>query len=598
MFSEKYAKYPANRIKLVLAHIFLLLPLLSHPLIWCRLFTGQMPYWGDAKFISLPAVALLSIGVALLYPERLKKLFSKAPARYWGIALAASAILAVIHQIIYPGSLQLLLQGMPVLFIPLAGIALSDELRKAAPLCGAVTAAVLALFTAAGDRYLSGFPGNWNWNFTMLCATIPALSLVIFGKKHPFRIAVGVITILMILLSVFRPELTPRGTIAAFILATCLAPALRKIDRTHRPAALTGAALAAGFIFVATVSHKSGHLVNDSRFQLWRSSVEMVNARLLTGYGPGRFESAVQPHITKEYFFTEYAATNHPHPHNEFLLCISDFGICGALVLLFFAGSALKPNTGKKCQQDRWMVWLFILLLMHGQVDVLLSTPLAGTWFLLTGGALSARGIGRTPVGFKLIRFSLFAIITAAALIFAAVQFVSGCHLRRAKLELHNKNVYQAISHLQSANKLLPTRESRYIAGNVALFNLKRPDLAVNEFLKLDKEFCGGYIHSYGLTARALFAAGKQQEAREFFALERKAFPFSALYAGFELAALQLSNASSQEKAEAAKRFEYNLKLRDLDIGNAALIQKNPELDERPLKWSKKPDVFPRSASL
>ena len=235
------------------------------------------------------------------------------------------------------------------------------------------------------------------------------------------------------------------------------------------------------------------------------------------------------------------------------------------------------------------MVWMFILLFLHGQVDVLLSTPMAGTWFLLTGGALSARGIGRTPTGFRNTRLALCVIITAGAALFAAAQFVSGFNLRAAKLDLHRKNVPSALQHLKTANSLIPTRESRYIAGNVALFDLKRPDLAVNEFLKLEKEFCGGYIHSYGLTARALFAMGKQQEAKEFFSLERKAFPFSALYAGFELAALKMSKASAQEIREAAKRFENNLKLRNLDLASAVQVQKNPELDDTPLKWSKKP---------
>ena len=589
MFSGKYAANQEKKLKLVLAYIFLLLPLFSNPLIWGRLFTGSMPFWGDADFISLPVIALFSLGTAVVYPERLKQLFAKAPARYWATALAASAILALIHQVIYPGSLLLLLEGTPLLFIPLAGVALSGELRRAAPVCGAVTAVVLTVFTIAGDRYMSGFPGNWNWNFTMLCVTIPALSLMLFSKRHPFCIAVGVITALMALLVIFRPELTPRGTIAAFIIATCLAPALRKIDREHRPAALTGAALAVGFIFVATVSNKYGSMVNDSRFQLWRSSVEMVNKRILTGYGPGRFEAAVQPHITNEYFFTEYAATNHPHPHNEFLLYISDFGICGALALLFFAGSALKPFTRKNCQSDRWMAWSFILLFLHGQVDVLLSTPLAGSWFLLFGGALSARGIRENPVIMRHTRIACAVIISAGALTFAVLQFISGCNLRDAKLALIKRDVIPALKSLHTANSLVPTRESRYISGSVALFDLKRPDIAVNEFLKLEKEFCGGYIHSYGLTARALFAMGKHQEAKEFFELERKAFPFSALYAGFELAALQLSNASKLDIANAAKRFEDNLKLRDLDVASAVSIRKNPELDDKPLKWSKKP---------
>jgi tetratricopeptide (TPR) repeat protein len=417
----------------------------------------------------------------------------------------------------------------------------------------------------------------------------PGMFFLFFSKRHPFCLSFSIIAILMVLLTVLRPELTPRGTIAAFLIATCLAPALRKIDREHRPAALTGAALAVGFIFVATVNNKYGSMVNDSRFQLWRSAVEMVNERILTGYGPGRFEAAVQPHITKEYFFTEYAATHHPHPHNEFLLCISDFGICGAVLLLFFAGSALKPFTRKSCQSDRWLVWLFILLFLHGQVDVLLSTPLAGSWFLLCGGALSARGIRENDVGLKTSRSAAAILITSGALLFASLQFISGLNLRKAKIDLLKRDVISALPRLQKANELIPTRESRYIAGNVALFDLKRPDIAVNEFLKLEKEFCGGYIHSYGLTARALFAMGKHQEAKEFFALEREAFPYSALYAGFELAALQMSRSPQADIADAAKRFEDNLKLRDLDTGSAAAIQKNPEFDDKPLKWSKKP---------
>ena len=208
---------------------------------------------------------------------------------------------------------------------------------------------------------------------------------------------------------------------------------------------------------------------------------------------------------------------------------------------------------------------------------------------MLCGGAMSARGAREKAVGLKSVRIAVAIIIASGALVFAAVQFVSGSNLRSARLALLKKDVPAAISHLNKANALTPSKESRYIAGSVALFDLKRPDLAVGEFLKLEKEFCGGYIHSYGLTARALFAMGKHQEAKEFFQLERKAFPFSALYAGFELAALQMSSSAKQELTDASARFERNLKLRDLDLSTAAYLRKNPDFDDRPLKWSKKP---------
>ena len=574
-------------LRQAIAYFLWLSPFIAYPLVWLRPFRGMVPFWGDVQFISSHVMGLLAVSVVLLYPERIKKLFSKPTTRYWFIASAAAAIVAVANHIMFPGNPAMLLAALQTLCLPLAGIALAPELKRAALPCGAAACLILTVFTAAGDRFLTGFTGNWNWNLTMICGTIPALTLLLCPKKHPFIIAAAVNAV--IILSVFFsfPEITPRGTTAAMAAATLFAPIIRKISRERRTTALVGIALAVIFLFFATINAPISNQVNDSRFQLWKSSVNMVKEHIFTGCGAGRFEQAIRPHMTKEYFFTEFAATRHPHPHNELLFYISEYGIIGAAVLILFCGSALKQKTLRYDHVSRWLTWLFLLLVLHGQVDVLLSTPLAGCWFLLIGGTLAARGTGKTPVKAAKMR-TVFACVSAVfALYFAVNIFSATYNLRQAKLHVLNKNPLAAKRLLDISLKRFPLPEARYIAANVLLFDMKEPRQAIMQLIKLENEICGGYLHSYGITARALTVLGKFAEAKEHFELERKAFPFSALYAGFELGMLQMANASKYDIAQANERLIKNLELRDLTLSDVRILHRDANIDDAPLKWSK-----------
>jgi hypothetical protein len=80
---------------------------------------------------------------------------------------------------------------------------------------------------------------------------------------------------------------------------------------------------------------------------------------------------------------------------------------------------------------------------------------------------------------------------------------------------------------------------------------------------------------------------GKNDAAREYFILEREAFPYSALYAGFELAMLEISKSSIIDIAKAKQRLIRNLELRNLTTADAAMLNRSPQLDDQPLKWSK-----------
>lgn len=574
-------------LRQMIAYFLLLLPLFAYPLVWMRPVLGKVPFWGDAPLINGCVTGFLALAVILLYPERVKKLMKKSPSRYWMISLAAAGILAVINHLLFPGTIYLLLGALQILLLPLAGAALSPELRRAALPCGAVTCFILLIFTAAGDRYLTGFTGNWNWNLTMICATIPAATAWLVPRKHPFIISAVIVTVILGCVTIFLPEITPKGTIAAVILATLIAPAIRKINRERRFTALIGVMLAVGFLFFSTVNSPISKQVNDSRFQLWKSSVNLAKNNLFTGCGSGRFESAIRTHMTKEYFFTQFAATRHPHPHNELLLYTSEFGIAGAAIIILFCASALKNASHRRDRSSRWLAWLFILLILHGQVDVLLSTPLAGCWFLLAGGALAARGTGQSEVKKSLLR-KVFSAASAAAAVFIAVNlFLSGYYLREGKLLILEQRTLEALDKLTKSTKRYPNPETRYITASTALFNLKMPQIAVQELVKLEREFCGGYLHSYGLTARSLTALGRFPEAKEYFELELKAYPYSALYAGFEHAMLNLARDSHYDIAMSRARLERNLALRGLSLKSENLGQLDHDFDDRPLNWSK-----------
>ena len=207
-------------LRQLLAYFLWLSPLLAYPLVWLRPFYGKVPLWGDVQFISSHVTGLIAVAIVLLYPERVKKLFTKSPARYWMISSAAAAIIAMANYIIFPGSPMVLATVLQTLCLPLAGAALAPQIRRAALPCGAVCAVVLIVFTATGDRFLTGFTGNWNWNMTMICATLPALTVILFPKKHPFIIAGIISAMFLAAVFFFIPEIAPRGTVAAMILAS------------------------------------------------------------------------------------------------------------------------------------------------------------------------------------------------------------------------------------------------------------------------------------------------------------------------------------------------------------------------------------------
>ena len=80
----------------------------------------------------------------------------------------------------------------------------------------------------------------------------------------------------------------------------------------------------------------------DSRFQLWKGAENlMTSVGWATGYGMGQFGNRVAPLIPELYFFTPFAASWHPHPHNELLHLLTAYGAAGGGFLLALIYAAL-----------------------------------------------------------------------------------------------------------------------------------------------------------------------------------------------------------------------------------------------------------------
>ena len=108
-------------------------------------------------------------------------------------------------------------------------------------------------------------------------------------------------------------------------------------------------------------------------------------------------------------------------------------------------------------------------------------------------------------------------------------------------------------------------------------------NLAEDKYTAKGDKLVGVYVDDIPF----LTALGRFPEAKEYFELELKAYPYSALYAGFEHAMLNLARDSQYDIAMSRARLERNLALRGLSLKSENLGQLDHDFDDRPLNWSK-----------
>ena len=338
--------------------LFLLMLVLAYPAAWGKLFTGAVPYWGVLPLFDLPALGLLAAALILLRLQHLIQLWQSDPlTRLLLIVNAGLIALSILQALLLPGPPLRFLLGLFYLLLPLAGCLWAKPLKRQIPVFWAVLAIVTLIINFREyNQNLEPFGplGNWNWSQSLLAIGLPFLLL-------RWRIRRG--TLLVILLSSLAallpvwalfPHHISRAVMLALPGATILLILTQLKISTPKKAVLAiliGAGLSTLFLTLTLTPPRTlaPQLNMDSRVQLWRGSLELIKSNLLFGVGPGRFEDEIPRFLPIDYFKTLYASDRHPHPHNELLLYVANFGVAGLLwgCLLYTSPSPRDLSTSR-----------------------------------------------------------------------------------------------------------------------------------------------------------------------------------------------------------------------------------------------------------
>ncbi len=571
------------------AGILLTAALLSYPLAPLRIFAGPIPFWGEVQLFPLGALGLFAFSCCLLFPRRLMELWREDPLSRALVSLGGCVLILILTFLFrFRLTADQFRTELFFLATPFAGIVLARELKRLLPPFLLVVA-LLLIASLAGDllRGLppAGLPGNWNWNWTLLLVTVPAGMLVL-----PIRRKLESCTAAAIVVAWTPWLLTPRHTSIAALFSAVAAGGvlllLLKTAQQRRTLLLILLGAVCLSLFLAATHIPGLFRPGEARVPLWHGATDLA-VRSPFGNGVSRFEAVIPEHLPREYFLSDFACDRHPHPHNELLSYACGWGVPGIVwsLLLFFG---LWRGLGALSPEDPvglFLGWAALLLFGHGMFDVILSTPFAGTLFLLLAGMFWSAGapVGRLDVAPPApgLRGATALLLFGVAIVTAIPLFCSGLFLREAKNAQRRRNPDRALAALDRSIGWKPTPENLYVAAAIRLFDRQDPAAAVELYRLLPETGFSSYSHSDGRMARALTALGKKREALDAFEREQRRFPYSALNAYYHMLALRRFGLP-EEAEEVEMRFRAIMRFKGLRPDEIRLLIRHPVADDSP----------------
>ncbi len=577
--------------------ILFLALLFTLPLVWRKLWLVQVPLFGEVPGVDFAVLALLALAVTAAGWSEVRRGFRHASVeRFFLITAGFGVVLSGVQQCLYGWNGPLFLTSLAYFVIPVAGMLLAREIRRVLPCFLLVL--FLGSFAISLREWGSGLPavgvaGNWNWNWTLLAASIP-----VFGFFFPsrFRKFAMLVLIAGVVVGQFliTPKYASRGTLVAGIGALLILGAMAYLHRftQWRKPILTGMlllALIAGAFFYCTVRNGSfvERLPGENRLTLWQGTVALGESAWIAGISPGRFEGEIAPFLPLAYHDSDFAADRHPHPHHELLFYWCAFGVFGVFWWMLTVILGMRGLLHRRRGDELLLLagWCWLVLLIHGQTDVILHMPLAGGLFLLLTGALAGAGLPKMIV-VKPLRRQLVLVIffILAALVLFTMNLASGYHRREGKLALLARDPAMARNHLERSARILPSPEAIYMLGSVELFDFQTPQRAADTFVRLQSECrLPFYSHSAGRIARALAAAGKPKEALPWFEAEQRNFPRSTV--NLRLWVTVLNALGDTEKAGRLEaEWRWLLQYKGLTEAQFPYLLQNQYLDDSPLE--------------
>lgn len=198
---------------------------------------------------------------------------------------------------------------------------------------------------------------------------------------------------------------TRGGWLAIPVLALIALAASRRLTRVHKAAALAG--LVGLMILtwfgstwvqqrttevVSELSQFDHHVTLDTsigiRLQLWRTSLQMVQAHPWTGVGPENFEQTLEA-LAAQHVISPLAGTM-PHSHNELLHAAATLGIPGLLAILalylvpaaFFMRHLGNADRGTQVASAMGLA-LCCGFMVFGLTEVMFATTLVNAFYSL-----------------------------------------------------------------------------------------------------------------------------------------------------------------------------------------------------------------------
>ncbi|WP_439670913.1 Membrane spanning protein involved in lipopolysaccharide biosynthesis [Cupriavidus necator] len=198
---------------------------------------------------------------------------------------------------------------------------------------------------------------------------------------------------------------TRGGWLAIPVLALIALAASHRLTRMHKAAAMVGLAGLMGLAWLgsARVQQRTADVVSEVsqfaqdvtpdtptgiRLQLWRASLEMIQAHPWTGVGPENFERTLQT-LAAQHVITPMAATM-PHSHNELLHATATLGLPGLLAILalylvpaaFFLRHLGNADRGTQVASAMGLA-LCCGFMVFGLTEVMFATTLVNAFYSL-----------------------------------------------------------------------------------------------------------------------------------------------------------------------------------------------------------------------
>jgi O-antigen ligase len=578
---------------------FFICTLFFYPLSWIRLFIGRLPHWGEF-YVFTPGILALAVIILLLSDyKRLGSFFSYSFARFFSILLAVFGVVAFIQLfVLYPNNINYLWSSFYWIVIPLFCAVNRKSIEKILPYFMAFLAVVTvaqSCFYILGGEQCFGLPGNRNWNGSLIVASFPFISYLIYlycGKINKYWFSWTLILVAVGFVLVLFCE--SKAALLSLIAAIFFIFILRYWHKVPLAYWIRGGVLliiAAILLLVLFKEKVNVVLEQDQRISLWNGVIALISDYPLLGCGPELFESVIAPYMPEDYYLGRFVSIRHLHAHNQFLHVGATMGIPVLIAWAVFIISLFVKNLPRALGAGNWdlklYLFVFVALLVHSLLDVvLLSWPL-GCIFLIISGVLLGRAVESSA--FELCKTNkildiVFKVLAACLLLFLSYgmygNFLSTVHYRNARLMIGRENIRKVFGEVEKSIAARITPQNTILAARISLYDFKKPKACFKYLDLLRSTGFENYEHNNLLRAKALVASGHLVESLKYFDREFDNFPLSCVNLYYYQ--LILRKVGRKQEAEAVSgHLDRILKLKGFSRKTIPLLLKDPYMDIR-----------------